>query len=376
MASYTGKSVGPFMIGKYPSETNRDGGHFNTYFPSNTFVAERLHDAGVRTFAGHCHWYFKFPTGLNQGIDVWDTSAIPPGMGDNDNSVTSEREADLALRLLGNPANVGGAGAPSTNPLDEAGVQLVEAGTIDGGPTGDGPKRFFGWFHFFDPHAQYVPHEGAPVFEGPMPAKNLYDGEIWYTDKHIGRVLDYIASQPWGEETAIILTADHGEAFADHGMGWHGQEIWESLIHVPLVIHVPGAPPHRIPVKRSHIDLAPTILDIMGVPQPTEEHALDGESLIGDVYAGPNDEYEEKDVYVDMPAGPYNGPRRALITGKTPGMKLINQGGATYLLFDLANDPKESRDLSGDKELLKPILEKYQQKRATLKEIEVKPDAP
>jgi choline-sulfatase len=106
MASYTGKSVGPMMIGRYPSETYRDGGHFNTYAPKNVFLAERVRDgANVRTFAGHCHWYFKFPTGLNQGMDVWDTSAIPPGMGDNDNSITSERMSALALKMLGKPEN-------------------------------------------------------------------------------------------------------------------------------------------------------------------------------------------------------------------------------------------------------------------------------
>jgi arylsulfatase A-like enzyme len=372
MASYTGKSVGPFMIGKYPSETLRDGSHFNTYYPPNTFVAERLKARGVRTFAGHCHWYFKFPTGLNQGIDVWDTSAIPPGMGDNDNSVTSDREADLALKLLGRPENT----MPGENiesALGDAGLVLADAGAVK---DSDGTKRFFGWFHFFDPHAQYVPHEGAPDFGGPMPAKNLYDGEVWYTDKHIGRVLDYIAQQPWADDTAIILTADHGEAFADHGMGWHGQEIWESLVRVPLVIHVPGAQAKRITAKRSHIDLAPTILDLMGVPLPHEESELRGESLLTDVYAGPNDEIEERDVYIDMPPGPYNGPRRAVITGKTPGMKLIHQGGSTYLLFDLANDPKEAQNLATDKEKLEPVLQHMQQIRARLKEIEVKPDPP
>ncbi|HSO38043.1 MAG TPA: sulfatase-like hydrolase/transferase [Labilithrix sp.] len=384
MASYTGKSVGPFMIGKYPSETYRDFNHFNTYSPKNVFVAERVHDgANVRTFAGHCHWYFKFPTGLNQGMDVWDTSAIPPGMGDNDNSITSERMSDLALKMLSNPQNTSPGSAPAGE-LDggagEGGLADADGGlpapsvvgTTDGGAPGD-PRRFFAWFHFFDPHAQYVPHEGAPTFDSPYPAKNLYDGEVWFTDKHIGKVIDYIQSQPWGEDTAIVLTADHGEAFADHGMNWHGMEIWESLIRVPLVVYLPGVKPRRVSVKRSQIDLAPTLLEILGGP-PAEDGELSGQSLLTDVYLPEGEEHQERDVFVDMPAGPYNGIRRAIITGPTPGMKLINSGGATYQLFDLDKDPKEARDLASDKDKLTPVLERMQTMRARLKEVVVKPE--
>ena len=92
-------------------------------------------------------------------------------------------------------------------------------------------------------------------------------------------------------------------------------------------------------MKRSHIDVAPTLLEIMGGP-PAEEGELRGTSLLQDVYLPDGAEHEERDVFVDMPAGPYNGIRRAVITGTTPGMKLINQGGAAYQLFDLANDPE------------------------------------
>jgi choline-sulfatase len=265
MASYTGKAVGPMLIGRYPSETITNFDHFNTYYDANVFVTERLKEAGIRTFAGMCHWYFRPSSGLKQGFDIWDTSAIPPGMGDNDTSVTSERMGDLALRLLQRPDNVAGEASDPEKPF-----------------------RFFAWFHFFDPHAQYVAHEGAPVADLTSKGtygvtRTLYDQEIWFTDKHIGRVLDYVASQPWGADTAVVMTADHGEAFFEHGMNWHGMEIWEELVHVPLFVYVPGAEPRRVAEKRSHIDLAPTILDLMGVPLPDDD-SLRGRSLLADVY--------------------------------------------------------------------------------------------
>lgn len=353
MASYTGKAVGPMLIGKYPSETNTDFSHFNTYFESNVMLAERLRDAGVRTFAGMCHWYFRNPTGLKQGFDVWDTSAIPPGMGDNDNVVTSDRMADLALKLLQNPDNT----SPSSTKED-----------------GD-KRRFFAWFHFFDPHAQYVAHEGAPDVSSKGPfgaARTLYDQEVWYTDKHIGRVLDYVASQPWAEDTAIVMTADHGEAFFEHGMSWHGSELWEELVHVPLFVYVPGAEPRRVSQKRSHIDIVPTVLELMGVPLP-EDGGLRGTSLLDDVYLPSDAEHAERDVYIDMPQGPFNSVRRAHISGPSPGMKLIHSGGYNYQLFDLAADPDEKKDLSRDKALRDEAIGKMNTFRGGLKEIETKP---
>jgi arylsulfatase A-like enzyme len=348
MASYTGKSVGPILIGKYPSETDRDGGHFNAYFRSNTLIAERLKSAGIHTMGAASHWYFVPWSGLTQGMDTWDISAMPAsGQGDNDTSVTSGELSNAALRLLAKPENTG--------------------------------QRFFLWLHYFDPHEQYMPHDGVPEeiaagAVGPRQiAKAAYDGEVWFTDKHIGRVLDYIQSQPWGAHTAVVLTSDHGEAFDDHSMNWHGGEIWECLVRVPLLIYVPGLAPHHVPVKRSQIDLVPTLLDIMSVPQP-EAGELSGRSMISDLAAPAGSSFEERDVYIDMPIGPYTGMRHALITGTTPGTKLYHFGGNQFALFDLAADPGEKEDLSqSDPGRFHDMLERFAQTRARLKEIVVPP---
>jgi len=348
MASYTGKSVGPILIGKYPSETDRDGGHFNTYAPSNTLVTERFKEAGIRTMGAASHWYFVPWSGLTQGMDVWDTSAVPSsGQGDNDTSVTSSELSDAALRLLAAPENTS--------------------------------RRFFMWLHYFDPHEQYMPHDGVPpeLAEGaasPLAhSKAAYDGEVWFTDKHFGRVLDYVESQTWGSRTAIVVTSDHGEAFGEHDMNWHGVEIWECLVRVPLLIYVPGLAPHHVPVKRSQVDLVPTLLDLMGVPQP-EAGQLSGRSLMGDLAPSAGASFEERDVYIDMPVGPYTGMRHALISGATPGTKLYHFGGDQFALFDLDADPGEKNDLAqSDPDKLHEMLDQFAQKRASVKEIVVEP---
>ncbi len=344
LASYTGKSVGPLLIGKYPSETERDGGHFNKYAPSNVFVTERLHDAGIRTFGGASHWYFAQWSGLSQGMDQWDMSAKPSeGQGEEDTSITSDKLSDAAIRLMKKPENTGG--------------------------------RFFMWLHYFDPHAQYMQHEGAPNFlgdarGGAAATRALYDGEVWFTDKHLGRVLDYVAAQPWAAHTAIVVTSDHGEAFGEHNMSWHGAELWEVLVRVPLLVYVPGVDPHHVEKKRSHVDLVPTLLDLFGAPQPPQGE-LSGRSMLGDIVGKPP--YEERDVYLDMPVGPYTMMRKAIIVGD---MKLIYSGGTSYQLYDLASDPEEKNDLSGDADKLAPIKAAFETQRARTKEIEVKPDAP
>lgn len=311
LASYTPKSMGPMMIGRYGTETYRDGEHYSRFYPANTFLAERAKAGGVRTVAGVCHRYFLMKNGLSDGFDVYDVSATPPDPRDDDTRVTSDRLTDAAIRILSRPENV--------------------------------RSRFFGWFHYVDPHTPYVPHPRAPNFAAMPPSgtpssRSAYDEEVWFTDREVGRLVDWVKAQSWGKDTAIVVTADHGEAFGDHGHWRHGREVWESLIRVPLIVHVPGAPAKRVTVKRSHIDLVPTIVDLLGLPPPTGLH---GKSLVLDML---DEEPEERDVFVDMPKGPYNEARRVVVTGKTPGVKLIDAEGKAQV-FDLAEDPEEAHPL-------------------------------
>jgi arylsulfatase A-like enzyme len=363
MASYTGKALAPMLIGKYPSETLRDGAHFNTYFAGNVFLAERLRAARLYTMGAASHWYFRERWGVTQGFDTFDLSAVPhDGQGDTDSTSTGKALTDAALALLGAHASSGAARSERADPNEKAG-------------------RFLLWVHYFDPHAQYVAHEGAPDFADPSKPAGwklhaAYDGEIWFTDQQIGRLLAYARAQPWWKDTVVVLTSDHGEALGEHGINFqHGYEIWEPLMRIPLLVHAPGAPPHHVTVKRSIIDLVPTVLDLMRVARPAPGE-LSGQSLARDVFAKRGDSYEERDVYLDMPDGPFTHLRRGILHGATPGMKLIHLGGRQYQLFDLASDPGEHDDLSGDATKLGPMIDALQAKRATLHEIAVKADAP
>src|SRR5690606_10302346 len=130
-----------------------------------------------------------------------------------------------------------------------------------------------------------------------------YDGEVAFTDHHVGRVLDAIAQSSFADRTIVIVTSDHGEAFGEHGLILHGFEVWEELARVPLLVYVPGAEPRRIRARRSILDIPATVLDAMGQTRRRVEETeagdpdfVRGESLLADVFAPPDEEPAERIV--------------------------------------------------------------------------------
>jgi arylsulfatase A-like enzyme len=334
LASYTGKSMGPLMIGKYSSELEGGFSHFNRYSKKETFIQERLQAAGVRTLSVQGYWYFFKDAGFERGFDVIDSSAAPKVASiEGDQSSNSDEQSDAAIRLLAAP-------------------ELEK-------------QRFFMWMHLVDPHAEYAPHPEHDF--GPKP-RDRYDGEVAFVDGHLGRVLAAIEKSPFGTRTAVIVTSDHGEAFGEHGMIRHGFELWEELVRVPLIVKVPGVTPRRVTARRSAIDVVPTLLDLFKVPF-TAKHARDflsGESLLADLQREPGTADPERPVLIDMARGPYNAERQALIAGD---QKLTVSEGRVLGLYDLAADAAEKRDLSGDKTRLAPMREALAQLKSRLRPV-------
>jgi choline-sulfatase len=304
LSSTTARSIAPLFAGKYASEMVRTGHYFTHYYPDNLFVSERARDAGLVTIAVHTHAYF-YGGGMNQGFTHYH---VLPGTvhKDPEPKPTAERVTATARRLIDKAA----------------------------GPDGSG--RFFAYLHYIDPHAPYLEHEDRPSWG--KSARDLYDQEVHYTDQHVGALIDWVKRRPFGERTAIVVTADHGEAFGEHGQHKHGYELWEELVRVPLIIRVPGADPRRIDLPRSHIDLAPTFIGLMGLPP---DPALRGESLVAEIYGG---ETLPRPVVIDLPRDDLQDRRRALVEGD---LKLIARGDdERWLLYDLAADPRERKNLT------------------------------
>ncbi len=343
LASYTGKSVGPLLIGKYPSETHRGWAHYNHYSDKDTFVQERLQKAGIRTISVQGHWYFEKSTGIGRGFDVTDLSALPKVLqAEGDRTVNSDKLSDAAIAELSKPENAG--------------------------------KQFYMWVHYLDPHAAYVLHK---EFNFGSSSRDLYDSEVAFTDEHVGRLVDFIQKSSFGKRTAIIITADHGEAFGEHGLFRHGFEVWDELVHVPYIFYVPGAKPHHVKVRRSAIDLVPTILQLFRQSLPPDEadapkgsaDFLSGESLLPDIMMPPGYKPEKRIVFVDMPAGPHNGERQAFIEND---LKLIASDGRPMGLYNLATDPGEKKDLLDDADLKQRVVERFKAFRRGMRHVYVK----
>jgi arylsulfatase A-like enzyme len=307
LSSYTGRAVGPMLIGRYPTECVRDAQHFTRYPAANVFLAERLRAHGFRTAGAASHFYFEPRFGLVQGMDTWDMSARPGGE-EQETTSADARVADRALTLLRAPENAS--------------------------------QRFFLWVHFFDPHKQYVPHPEIPAFGSGERAR--YDAEVAWTDRQIGRLLDALDALPFARRTVVVVTADHGEAFGEHGMSWHGIELWEELVRVPWILRVPGLAPRHVTEARGQIDLVPTLLELLRVPAPSPDSpdALSGVSLVPDLLGVPQ---PPRPIYIELPEGPFNSLRRSVIAD---GWKLTERGPRRFELYHLTDDPGERTNLA------------------------------
>jgi len=304
-ASHTAPSVGSMLYGRYASELPRDGYFSARYPPSLRSFVAALTDAGVRTMAGHAHLYLQ-RAGFGRGFTTFE---LLPGLVPSpnlDTSLSSKALEGLAERQLG----------------------------AVGDHAGDGEPPFFAWYHFLDPHGEWLEaprDEGVPRFGSRH--RDRYDAEVFYTDKYVGKLLDYVESRPWGAHTLVIVTSDHGEGVGDHGQLYHGYEVWESLVHVPLFVCEPGAEPRHVDTPRSLIDLGATVLDAFDVPRPPE---FRGSSWLPEVRGGP---VEARDVLVDLPANNLSFSRRALVGERT---KVVAIGEShRRVVYDLVADPRE-----------------------------------
>lgn len=330
-SSFTSKSVPGMLTGRYPSELARTGSFFTRYVQKKEFLCTWLDEQDVPCVGGHAHMYFAKPSsGFEHGFREWK---VVPGITfdyQTDPYVTSDKLTPLAIEMLGNV---------STRP-------------------------FFAWFHYMDPHDEYKGHVESPHF-GKRP-RDLYDEEVFFTDLWVGKLLDFIDSQPWGARTVIVVTSDHGEAFGEHGITRHAHELWEELVRVPLFFSMPGQKPRTIDEPRSAVDLVPTFLDLLGKKAPEgAAETLAGKSLAAELRGGPA---EPRDVVIDLPEDDHNDRRRALVHEK---WKLIAFGEDVRLsLFDLEADPKEGNDLFWkQKEVGQEMKERYKRIGKTIKDI-------
>jgi arylsulfatase A-like enzyme len=150
-----------------------------------------------------------------------------------------------------------------------------------------GNRPFFLFLHTYEVHFPYVPPadyrsyfgRAGSLPPGPERDRLLYEQEIRYTDDHVRALLEELDDLGLADSTLVIVTSDHGEEFMEHGRRRHGFQLYEESTRVPLLMRWPGIIPAglRVTTPVSLVDLAPTILDLLGI---SELDGADGRSLV------------------------------------------------------------------------------------------------
>lgn len=286
------------LTGRYPYEHGiRDNTGYRLQAGTDT-LATRLKAAGFATGAFVGGFPLDSQFGLDQGFDRYD-DAMGTGAADE-----RERRAD----------------AVAASALEWIAQQ---SGT------------WFSWVHVYDPHVVYEPPaEWLSKFPN-----DPYLGEVSWTDHALGALLDRVAALP--RRTLVIVTADHGESLGEHGELTHGVFAYEPVLRVPLIVAELGGGASEksgrvISTPARHVDLLPTVLDALGITNPTPGA---GTSLRTVVNAGEGD--DRPSYFESMTATVQRGwaPLRGVVV---QGEKYIDLPIAE--LYDLRADPKEARN--------------------------------
>jgi len=229
--------------------------------------------------------------------------------------------------------------------------------------------RFLAYLHYMDPHDPYTPPAALrpPAPPGMRPAvaagqaeglarrvnapggillaavelehlRRLYDAEIRAWDAELGTLLDALAARGLADSTIVVLTADHGEEFQEHGRLKHRIHLYDELLHVPLVIAGPGVRPGRVAEQAQGIDLFPTLAALLGTAPP---RGLPGHDLLAARTEAPA---ISETLYGLMP----DGATTPIVSLRTAEWKLIHAPAlGRYELYDLRRDPAEREDRFG-----------------------------
>jgi arylsulfatase A-like enzyme/Tfp pilus assembly protein PilF len=292
------------LTGRYPyGHGVRDNSGFA--LPSSTpTLASLLRDDGYRTGAFVAAFPLDSRFGLDQGFDVYD-----------DRYPLSSR-------------------TKSALPAERSGSLVVES-ALDWWRAEAGHRRFL-WLHLFEPHYPYAPPEPfASSF-----ASNPYWGEIAATDSYLEPLLEPILAGEGNRPVVVVFTSDHGESLGEHGEEGHGLFAYQATLKVPMLLWGPGLTPGTDDRLVGHIDLLPTLLEILQIDSPTGERELPGRSLLASPAEPPE---ETRSLYFEALTMNLNlgwAPLRGLLTESEKFVDLPQPE-----LYNLQEDPGETENL-------------------------------
>jgi len=201
------------------------------------------------------------------------------------------------------------------------------------------PRPFLLWLHYIEPHDAYVKHKG---FDFGDSAIDRYDSEVARVDQLIGTVLDALRKSEHADDTVVVVTADHGEEFWEHGGEHHTYKLYEEILHVPLLIRMPGMAARRIGQPVEVLDLAPTLCEAVALlPDCT---SFDGQSLWRTLAGKRDSSFGFAGVYAETKMKEGVLVRRSLRDDNYRLNVHLDQQNVEF--FDIRVDPGEQRNIA------------------------------
>jgi arylsulfatase A-like enzyme len=219
--------------------------------------------------------------------------------------------------------------------------------------------RFFAYCHFLPPHTPYDAPPDAKSYFAQQPPSNvrqgpfefpetrpsygivpyggrewadLYDANLRWGDWGVGEIVKSLREQGVLDDTLLIITADHGEAFGEHGYIYHAQAVYDEMVHIPLLIRFPGTQrlTGDVTALTDTVDVLPTILDLYGIPYHRE--SVQGRSLL------PLLDGSRKSLR-DYDFATCGEPWPSYLVRSLDWSLILYRGGKLRALYDLRTDP-------------------------------------
>lgn len=328
-APNTPRSVPSFLTSRYPSQLHVDKvfKNYATLLDDNDTLFEALKPAGFTTIGESSHFVWcddscgdvkntdgkPMRLNLTQGADLWD-NAEAKSIPESNHDISGPRIAKKTIAKL-----------------DE---------------LADNKQKFAMIVHLFEPHSTYMEHPGFPITEhGTASLVQKYDYEVAFEDGIIGQLLDELDKTGLAKNTTVILMSDHGEGFGVHpgeAGFFHGMTLYNEVLHVPVIVRVPGGKSCERDDVVGLIDLAPTVAGLFGVPAPS---TWQGRSLVGALACG--EALPPKPAFAEMlPAPEWDHAAKSMITADDSRHVYYRITDSRWEIYDLTKDPEERNNLA------------------------------
>ena len=308
-APNTPRSFPSILTSRPPSKIawDKPAANYPNLLPTNQTFFEGLAAAGLEPIGIFSHFYFTSDRGISKAFVEWS----------NDGAGTiAESNKDVA--------------SPRIVPRVIARLRAAAARK----------ERFVLWTHLFEPHSSYMPHKEFPTTLSGVPGlMEKYDYEIAFADLWVGKLLAAVRELGLADDTAVVVMADHGEAWGEHKAYFHGSDLFDEQLRVPLIIAVPGVVPRVVDEPVALVDVGPTLLDMVGAPRPA---TMRGVSLLPLLEGKARPARTIVSELLPATAWPHHAVMMVdgdhkLIHGVSP---------RRWELYDLATDPGEQKNLA------------------------------